>query len=210
MRTVLSRLIALLYPPRADERLLEHLPYGALTKRIAPVTVYATRPRTIAILPFHDETVRAAIHEAKYHGSERAFALLSAALTAYLGSRSLDTARTRIVPVPLGNRRRRERGYNQVEEVARRAAATLGLSLDTELLVRTRETESQVSLPRAKRLENMRGAFRIAEDAAHPPDPAYLYIVLDDVTTTGATLSAALDALTEAGVRKLLPIALAH
>jgi predicted amidophosphoribosyltransferase len=52
----------------------------------------------------------------------------------------------------------------------------------------------------------MRGAF----GAAHPLDPALTYIVVDDVITTGATLQAAIDALTTAGATNVIPIALAH
>ncbi|MDP3762856.1 MAG: hypothetical protein Q8Q97_02180, partial [bacterium] len=51
---------------------------------VAPRLVPATRPGTVALLPFGDPSVRAAIHEAKYHGSERAFAFLAAVLAEYL------------------------------------------------------------------------------------------------------------------------------
>jgi ComF family protein len=110
------------------------------------------------------------------------------------------------VPVPLGKERRRERGFNQVEEIARRVAKELGITIDTALLERVRETASQVSLPRRAREENMRGAF----SAAHPANPSYTYIVLDDVITTGATLQAAIDALRAAGAQHIIPLALAH
>ena len=52
----------------------------------------------------------------------------------------------------------------------------------------------------------MRGAFGVA----HPADPAYTYIVIDDVLTTGATLQAAIDALQNAGADHIIPLALAH
>jgi predicted amidophosphoribosyltransferase len=110
------------------------------------------------------------------------------------------------VPIPLGAGRRKERGYNQAEEIARRAGATLSIPLEAAALIRTRETASQVSLPKWRRRENMLGAF----DAAQQADPALLYIVVDDVCTTGATLLAAATALRAAGARKILPIALAH
>ena len=74
------------------------------------------------------------------------------------------------------------------------------------MLTRTRDTQTQITLPRAKRLENMRGAF----DATNQLDPSYLYIVFDDVITTGATMQAAVDALVAAGARDILPVALAH
>lgn len=201
--------IDILFPPRTDESALRNVSTEAFLALAAPRPVCKTDPETVAILPFSAAPVRAALHEAKYHGNEKAFLLLAAALADYV--RDADalgfSAGIRIAPVPLGRKRRRERGYNQVEEIARRALKGIeGIALDTDLLVRTRETASQVSLPRRDRMENMRGAFR----AARPIDRAYTYIVLDDVLTTGATLQAAIDALRQAGAGHIVPLALAH
>ena len=175
-----------------------------------------TRPATVALLAFSDSRVRSAIHEAKYHGSEYAFSLLASALAEYL--RDADdvgrrTSHIVIVPVPLGRQRRKERGFNQVEEVARRAAKQLGSTVDASLLERTRETASQVSLAREKREENMRDAFTASlklRSAGGADASTYTYVLLDDVITTGATLQAAIDALKEAGALHIIPIALAH
>jgi predicted amidophosphoribosyltransferase len=206
-------LLDLLFPPRSDERTLRETSDDAFLALMKPRLVPETRPGTVVLLPFSAPAVRAAIHEAKYHGSERAFALLALALADYL--RDADDVGFRkpnisLVPVPLGATRRRERGFNQVEEVARRALAHLGagdvFTLEPYLLVRTRETSSQVMLARHEREENMRGAFA----ASRPLDPSRTYLVIDDVITTGATLQAALDALRAAGATDLLPIALAH
>ena len=212
-----------LFPPREDEIVLRNLSTDAFCARLAPQLVSYTRPPTVALLPFADPTVRAAIHEAKYRGSERAFALLSVTLADFLpdylaeaghvgrttshieGKRSNLVS---LVPVPLGRARRKERGFNQVEEVGKRAVRGLDIALDPSLLLRIRETTSQVSLARQAREENMRGAFA----TTHPADPTRTYILLDDVVTTGATLQAAIDTLVEAGGTRdhILPIALAH
>lgn len=200
----MMRFLDFLFPPRVDEIALRRTTADDFLAQAAPRLVEETRPGTVVLFAF--PAVRAAVHEAKYHGSERAFRLLGAALADYLQDADEASRSPVIVPVPLGNARRRERGFNQVEEIARRAARELGIAVDATLLERTRETVSQVSLPRHAREENMRGAF----GAARPADPAHTYIVVDDVITTGATLQAAVDALKEAGAEHIVPLALAH
>jgi len=205
-----------LFPPRSDEEVLRGVSDDAFFAELAPQSIGETSPETAALLPFHRAPVRAAIHEAKYHGNERAFALLASVLAEYLRDAD-DVGRTtsniRLVPVPLGKKRRKERGFNQTEEIAYRAARELGITVDAGLLVRTRETVSQVSLPRPKRIENMRGAFTASlklRSASRAEVSEYTYIVVDDVVTTGATLQAAIDALRDAGAQHIVPLALAH
>ncbi|MFA6414763.1 MAG: hypothetical protein WC217_00635 [Candidatus Paceibacterota bacterium] len=202
------RIFDFLFPPRVDEVTLRGVSTDDFLALVVPRLIVETRPETVGLLPFSHASVRSAIHEAKYHGSEHAFNLLGAALGEYLAD--IDEGFTKsfiVVPVPLGRERRKERGFNQVEEIAKRAAKLLGgASVDTALLVRTRETASQVSLPREARGENMRGAFR----TMRPADPVCTYIVLDDVITTGATLGAAIASLKEAGATHIVPLALAH
>lgn len=212
------RLFDFLFPPRVDEALLRDVSIDEFLTHLTPRVTPYTRPETVTLLPFNKPIVRAAIHEAKYHGSEQAFHFLGTALAEYLRDAD-DLPKTRfdlensdlrsnlvLVPVPLGDLRRKERGFNQIEEVAKRARKELTLSIDTTLLKRTRETASQVSLPREAREENMRGAFRATRHA----DPSLTYIVIDDVITTGATLQAAIDALREAGAEHIVSLALAH
>jgi len=199
-----------LFPPRTDEAVLRGISDDEFLTLLAPRLAEETLPETVALFPFHAASVRAAIHEAKYHGSERAFELLAAALVEYLRDTDEGFRKPFIVPVPLGKERRKERGFNQVHEVILRALRSLGeegsARIDADILTRVRETVSQISLPRSARIENMRGAFR----ATRPADPAYTYIVIDDVVTTGATLQAAIDALREAGAAHIVPLALAH
>lgn len=194
-----------LFPPRADEALLRTMTPESFRALCTPIEAYALKPPCLCLMPLSTSAVRAAIHEAKYHENRKAFTLLSAVLAETLASRGLLTGAC-LVPVPLGKARERERGYNQVEVVARRVGKELGIPLDTACLVRTRETLSQVTLSSSERRENMRDAF----GAAHVLSAELLYIVCDDVLTTGATLEAAVSALRRGGARRILPIALAH
>jgi ComF family protein len=216
---MLARILDLLFPVRADEKTLRGISSEAFCARLTPYEVPAMRPAAVGLALYSDPLVRAAIHEAKYHGSRHAFNLLAALLADFLPeylADSLDTqvGRTRsyvVIPVPLGKARRRERGYNQVEEVARRALSLLGdahITLDTTLIARTRETKTQVSLPRNDRERNMKGAFK----AMRAPEAHTSYIILDDVLTTGATLGECVEALATAGASRehILPLALAY
>lgn len=204
------RFFDFLFPPRVDEKILRTLSADAFLTAVAPRLIAQTRPETVTILSFASPPVRAAIHEAKYHGSAHAFELLGLALAEYLRDHDERLRSCIIVPVPLSAARRKERGFNQVEEVARFALSHLGKAwggtLDSSLLVRHRDSASQVSLPRRAREENMRGAF----SATRPADPLPTYILLDDVITTGATLQAAIEALLGAGALHIVPMALAH
>lgn len=196
----------LLFPPREDERIVRRVAEADFCALLAPRLVDATRPATTVLLPFAHKEVRPVLHEAKYHYNRKAHALLASVLRAYLRDADLDLSRTVLVPIPLGEGRSRERGFNQAEEIARRALAGTPGQLEARLLARTRETASQVSLKREERALNLLGAFT----ALRPVDPALTYLVFDDTITTGATLQAALDALSEAGARHLVPLALAH
>lgn len=97
------------------------------------------------------------------------------------------------VPVPLHRRRRRARGFNQAEELARH----LGLEWKN-VLRRTRATSSQTDLPAARRHANVRNAFSVKR--GHLVDGLTVLLV-DDVSTTGATLNACAVALRGAGAR---------
>lgn len=205
----MSRFFDFLFPPREDEIILREVSDDGFLARIRPQLVPHTEPATVALFPFGDEAVRASIHEAKYHGSSHAFRLLALALSLYLREADdLGRGMPYIVPIPLGEKRRKERGLNQIEEVVRRVLPgdSSAFALETDLLRRVRETASQVTLPRTERRENMRGAF----SATYPANPTHTYIVIDDVITTGATLQAAIDALRAAGAEHIVPLALAH
>ncbi|MSR07426.1 MAG: ComF family protein [Gemmatimonadetes bacterium] len=120
-----------------------------------------------------------------------------------------------LIPIPLGAQRLRSRGYNQAGKIARALAGHWGLPVSETALRRARETPSQTSLTPEARLANVTGAF-----AAFPPPserrngsgatemPAA--ILVDDVLTTGATLSEAAQALAGAGWGPVMAVTFAR
>jgi len=103
-----------------------------------------------------------------------------------------------LVPVPLHRWRLWRRRFNQAMLLARPIADAAGLPLVPQALVRTRATRTQVGLSRAARAENLTGAFRVPATATHLIAGRRVLLV-DDVTTTGATGNAAARALLRGG-----------
>ena len=143
---------------------------------------------------------------AYFFGEEIAKALLARVQTLqerFGGDRyALNGEKLLIIPVPLTRERRRERGYNQAEELAFVIAAELerlgvATEIDLELLTKTRETDKQKELGLKGRVENVRGAYHVHKRNACKKRTALL---VDDIMTTGATGSECARVLKNAGV----------
>jgi ComF family protein len=101
-----------------------------------------------------------------------------------------------LVAVPLHQSRRRHRGFNQAADLAH----AIGLPV-VSALRRTRATATQTELPAGRRHRNVRGAFEATRAAGVLKDA--VVVLIDDVSTTGATLDACARALKDAGVREV-------
>ena len=155
--------------------------------------------------------VRRALHQLKYGGETRLAGPLGAAIARRWAR--VAAGGDVLVPVPVHADRARQRGYDQAELIARAAAGDLGLPC-AAILERARATVAQFDLDRATRATNVRGAFRLKDRPVGGGDRrpttdgrattdlplAGRWIVLvDDVVTTGATLSACAAPLIAAG-----------
>jgi ComF family protein len=147
-----------------------------------------------------DGLAREAVHHLKYNGWPGVAAAMAVAM------RGLEPlARSAVlVPVPLSRKRLTTRGYNQAAKLAGALASVTGLALAEHALQRTRETPTQTTLAPEARVANVAGAF-IVPVAVHGT-----FVLVDDVCTTGATLTAAATALGQAGAARVEAVTFAR
>lgn len=166
-------------------------------------------PRFLAGRTFfaYEAGAREWVHTLKYHQGRyllpdiRLFLRKSSHLCDFL-------AHSTLVPVPLHAKRLRQRGYNQSQLLAKIWSQEVEGTDVQDILIRVLSTPSQVNLTREERLRNVKKAFAIRSKMTL--DPLRTYTVIDDVYTTGATLSACADTLYRAGARRIQILTLAH
>lgn len=155
----------------------------------------------------YDDTVHRAVVLLKYHAVTPLGRWFAARLAEIVAREPDILAADAVVPVPLDARRRRERGYNQAELIARPLARLLGLPMQTALLLRKRPRPPRLRLTRRERWETVRGAYALREGSR--VDKLRLLLV-DDVFTTGATLDACARALREGGAAGVVGVTVAR
>lgn len=148
--------------------------------------------------------VRRAVHGLKYRNLRAAAPQLGEMLGEHLVNRRVPG--DLLVPVPIHPRRLRQRGYNQSELLAKSASKAAGIPWDKGLLKRARNSPPQVEAQgRSERRENVKDSFESSDKV-----PGCRLILIDDVATTGSTLSACADALRAAGAESVWALTLAR
>ncbi len=132
-----------------------------------------------------DSHVAEIIHRIKYEGQYR----MAKDLGVLLGEKILldqDLRKYTIVPVPIHNKRRKDRGYNQAEEIAKGFTMVRDIPIANDYLIRTKHDKSQTAKDKNERSEALKHSFTISpyhERLSH-------IILIDDVITTGSTINA--------------------
>ena len=134
-----------------------------------------------------------AIHKIKYENKREYLPVLSELMVEILGREILRWNVDVCVPVPMYWKKKRKRGFNQSEILAKLLGRELELPVDTAILRKTEDTGEQKKLTVRERKENLKGAFS-AGDAR-----GLRILLVDDVYTTGSTIDAAAEVLLEAG-----------
>ncbi len=183
MVNLLQKILNAIFPLRESQKLLAE----GSRLRADPKGFSINNLTGTCLLSYQDPLVNAAVKEAKFHCNQTAQAMLGTVLGEYI--KNTLVKHDLIIPMPLSRKRRRERGHNQVESLLKAA----GMSFHGNILARE-ERPPQSQLPRAERLSNVSNAFYVK-----PGSESYLrgarVLLVDDVSTTGATMAAARAAL---------------
>ena len=157
-------------------------------------------------LGVYGEETEALIENFKYKRKRR----LGSFLSEVLGETLLESVKLPragfIVPVPLHKRKLRERGFNQSQAVADQLSEKLGIPVLSDSVIRKRNTRSQTGLSREERQKNVKGAFRLTGKVDLE---GRALLLVDDVLTTGATMSECARTLKSAGADKIWGVTLA-
>jgi ComF family protein len=191
----------------AKRCVLCHNPGTALCRRCSAILSPSTDGKYFALYDY-SPIVKKGIRALKYHHRSSLVRALTQArrddVALWLSEQLLSLAPQHVlfVPIPLSRSRRWQRGFNQSALIAR----WLGHGRVTSILKKIKHTVSQVSLQKYERQQNLQNTMEVTGIV----DPHALYVIVDDVTTTGATFTEAVRALTVSGAKHVCCLALAH
>lgn len=159
-----------------------------------------------AALLNYNEAARHSLAAVKYKNKREYLDFYSAAMAYRFRKLVFSWKADVLVPVPVHPSRKRRRGYNQAEELAKRLSREWGILMEDQLLIRSRKTAPQRDLNPQERLKNLQEAFRL-----HPRYQAgemkirlpQCVVLVDDIYTTGSTIEACSRVLREAGVPRI-------
>lgn len=206
----------LFFPLRSDQNFLNNLTADKFLSLVAPACPPLT-PNTLSLVSYKDELVKKAVWSLKFKNNQTLAKLFAEVIYDNLAEELADLKLTAnfdqplLIAMPLSRQRYKERGYNQVDLIAQ-ALAQLDqnnfLKYKKGVLKKIKNTQPQShTKDRDSRLKNLKGCFKII-------DPKIIYnqnvILLDDVTTTGATLTEAVSTLKLAQPKKILCVTFAH
>ena len=152
---------------------------------------------------------RQVLHQLKYGGQKEIGAIMGRYMASELQASDFFHGVDVIIPIPLHKKKQQIRGYNQSEWISRGIMAVTGIPVDTEAIIRRKNTETQTQKSALERWENVDGIFELHR-SEHLAGKHIL--IVDDVLTTGATTVACASRLAEIeGVRiSVLTLAMAE
>ena len=205
-----------LFPKNRKVLELEGLSVGTLLEILPQVEALKDK-HTIALFDYSHPLVKELVWELKYRGNNKIAHKLGVILYDVLENEieelnlSERWVRPILIPVPISDKRRFERGWNQAELLSEQVMASDDKKMfryRPRQLAKLRHTDSQTQTSsRNERLKNLKNSMKVLNPESVAGE---CVIVIDDVTTTGSTFAEARRALREAGARKILCVAIAH
>ncbi len=160
----------------------------------------------ITIWPYIN-IIESIIHQIKYNQRKKLGFFLGTIAGRLLSQQLQLSGAEIIIPVPLHKIRYRERGYNQSSFLAAGLSGILKLSIYEKAIVRIKKTKSQTTLNAEQRSSNLKDAFEVKEaDRIH----SKTVLLVDDVSTTGATINSCSYSLKSAGAEKIIGLAMSR
>ncbi|MBO7514587.1 MAG: ComF family protein [Lachnospiraceae bacterium] len=153
----------------------------------------------IALMDYTCEAAAHLLWKLKYENGREFADFLTEEMVSRYGARIQSWQAEVILPVPIHKSKKRERGYNQAEVLAKKLGGKLGIPVDPKALVRVKKTVAQKKLNLQERLDNLQGAFAATDRAK-----AYRRVILlDDIFTTGSTAHVCVSQLLKKGVQEV-------
>ena len=146
---------------------------------------------------YHEGVMKEAVHRLKYESDLGLGKILAKELTQIVEENNWKA--DVVVPIPLGKKRKKERGYNQAEVIGFPLAYYLNIDFDPKMIRRCKETRTQIGLSVKERFENVHQAFVVENGRAIGKS----ILLVDDVYTSGATMMSAADSLKDAGAKSV-------
>ncbi|MFZ3054748.1 MAG: ComF family protein [Minisyncoccales bacterium] len=163
--------------------------------------------RILSTTSFNNKIIKEAIHKFKYGYLERLSIPLSFLVLSHLNAIDCQIDKSFvIIPVPMHIKKKRRRGFNQSEEVAKIISESTGINLSIAL-VKIKETKPQMELNRKERVDNIVGCFEVKNKKEIENK---VILLLDDVYTTGATMNECARVLKENGAKEVWGLTIAR
>ncbi len=154
---------------------------------------------------FAYKSVADSIYRFKYQGRQEYAAYYAQRMACILGKRILALEPDALVPVPIHRDRKRARGYNQAEALAKELGRILNIPVETEFIKRVRKTAPMKELSVGERQNNLKKAFKICYNDVK----LSTIIIVDDIYTTGSTIDAIAYQMRQAGIKNIYFVTLA-
>ncbi|MFA5169524.1 MAG: ComF family protein [Candidatus Paceibacterota bacterium] len=157
---------------------------------------------------FKNKILKEAIHKFKYGYIKDLCQPLSILILTHLQAIGMEINKSFIIiPIPMTDKKKRRRGFNQSEEMGKTISESTGIPLLSNMLIKIRETAPQMELKREERINNIKDCFKIEKGEIIKDK---IILLLDDVYTTGSTMEECAKALKQSGAKEVWGLTVAR